>query len=245
MAFDSEKWALSFYGVVDERFSVETDSYRLRIYRDNTIKTLGVQRSTLGTPEFYIPTDWDMEFYHNQEKLRKLISSEIRKDAQLKFEQRIRVYASRFNIPYKKVEVVSNPYYKGRFCGDTIKFNMWTICGTTLDMIDYLVCHELAHYYEHHHNANFWKKVEQLFYVWNDDIKDVTGEKALLLDAEFNRNLTYFALMFWGSPSYLKKFYEDGHVENKIPLIRSSLEETPDGRVKSTLYTTFEIKFWR
>ena len=40
MSFDSEKWALSFYGVVDERFSVETDSYRLRIYRDNTIKTL-------------------------------------------------------------------------------------------------------------------------------------------------------------------------------------------------------------
>ena len=32
MAFDTEKWALSFYGVVDERFAVETDLFYLHIY---------------------------------------------------------------------------------------------------------------------------------------------------------------------------------------------------------------------
>lgn len=245
MAFDSEKWALSFYGVVDERLSIETDAYRIRIYRKDTIKTLEVERIFPGTPDIYIPSEWDMELYSNQEKLRRLVSSVVRKDAQKIFNQRTRVYASRFNIPYKNVEIVATPHYKGKYCGDTIKYNMWMICGTNLDMIDYLVCHELAHYYERNHNDRFWKKVENLFYVWNDDVNNITGEKALLLDAEFKRNLTSFVLMYWGSPSYLKRFYEDGLVAKRTPLTSSSDEETSDRKAISTLYTNFEIKFWR
>lgn len=243
MACDSEKWALSFYGVVDERLSIKTDAYRIRIYRKDKIKTLEVERVFPGTPDIYIPSKWDMELYSNQEKLRRLISSVVRKDAQEIFSQRTRVYASRFNIPYKNVEIVATPRYKGKYCGDTIKYNMWMICGTNLDMIDYLVCHELAHYYERNHNDRFWKKVENLFYVWNDDVNSITGEKALLLDAEFNKNLTSFALMYWGSPSYLRSFYSEGLVEHKTPLVIPNYKETPDGKMKDAIYTTFTIKF--
>ena len=44
MAFDSEKWALSFYGVIDERFTVETDMFQLHIHRDYGIKSLVAKR---------------------------------------------------------------------------------------------------------------------------------------------------------------------------------------------------------
>lgn len=37
MAFDSKKWALSFYGVVDERFAVETNLFQLHIYEKNSL----------------------------------------------------------------------------------------------------------------------------------------------------------------------------------------------------------------
>lgn len=243
MECDSEKWALSFYGVVDERLSIETDAYRIRIYRKDKIKILEVERVFSGTPDIYIPSEWDMELYSNQAKLRRSISSVVRKDAQEIFNQRTRVYASRFNIPYKNIEIVAAPHYKGKYCGDTIKYNMWMICGTNLDMIDYLVCHELAHYYERNHNDRFWKKVENMFYVWNDDVNSITGEKALLLDAEFNKNLTSFALMYWGSPYYLKSFYSDGLVKKKTPLICPSYKETRNGKKIDAIYTTFTIKF--
>jgi hypothetical protein len=42
MAFDSEEWASSFYGVVDERFAVETDLLQLHIYRKKTLEKLNL-----------------------------------------------------------------------------------------------------------------------------------------------------------------------------------------------------------
>ena len=40
MIFDSEKWALEFYGVMDERFEVETDLFQLHIHRKEHINKL-------------------------------------------------------------------------------------------------------------------------------------------------------------------------------------------------------------
>ena len=72
MSFDSEKWALSFYGVVDERFAVETDLLKLHIYRKANIRKIEVNR-LLGKLDVFIPDNWDMETYCNQEKLRKIM----------------------------------------------------------------------------------------------------------------------------------------------------------------------------
>ena len=71
MAFDSEKWVLSFYGVVDERFAVETDMLQLHIHRKGGIKRLEVVKSE-GILDIYIPQDWNIEKYQCQEKLRRL-----------------------------------------------------------------------------------------------------------------------------------------------------------------------------
>ena len=64
MAFDSEKWALSFYGVVDERFAVETDLLQLHIYRKENNRKIEVDR-LLGNLDIFIPINWDMETYRN------------------------------------------------------------------------------------------------------------------------------------------------------------------------------------
>ena len=69
MKFDSEKWALSFYGVIDERFEVETDMFQLHIHRNNRINKLSTRRGD-GTLDIFIPQSWKMDRYKNQEQLR-------------------------------------------------------------------------------------------------------------------------------------------------------------------------------
>ena len=64
MAFDSEEWASSFYGVVDERFAVETDLLQLHIYRKENNRKIEVDR-LLGNLDIFIPINWDMETYRN------------------------------------------------------------------------------------------------------------------------------------------------------------------------------------
>ena len=56
MAFDSEKWVSTFYGVIDERFAVETDLFNLHIYRKQGIMKLQAERS-VGKLDIFIPND--------------------------------------------------------------------------------------------------------------------------------------------------------------------------------------------
>ena len=129
MAFDFEKWALSFYGVLDERFVVETDVFQLHIHRENNIKSLVVKRSE-GVLAIYIPHDWNMEKFQCQEKLRRLLLSEVKQQAQKIFENRTMLYAKRYNIPCEKVELESRYRYIGKCYPEKkmIKYNPWVIC---------------------------------------------------------------------------------------------------------------------
>ena len=74
MAFDSEKWALSFYGVVDEQLQIETDLFQLHIHRKCGIEKLEAKRGE-GTLDIFIPKDWNMERYECQELVRRLLLS--------------------------------------------------------------------------------------------------------------------------------------------------------------------------
>ena len=106
MAFDSEKWALSFYGVIDERFAVETDLFNLHIYRKQGIMKLQAERS-VGKLDIFIPNDWDMEEYGNQKKMRKLMLTEIEWQALNIYQQRTNQIASRIGLSDVKVSVVN------------------------------------------------------------------------------------------------------------------------------------------
>lgn len=245
MAFDSEKWALSFYGVVDERFAVETDMFQLHIHRKGGIKRLEVAKSE-GVLDIYIPQEWNMEKYQYQEKLRRMMQAEVMWQAKIIFERQTKYYASRYVIPCERVELETRYHYIGRCDRDKqmIKYNPWVICSCDKQHIDYLVCHELVHFSLLDHSPEFWKIAERL-YLGLELNAQTTGEIIHTVKNEFANNMVLILLRYWGRYSYLKSFYRNGLVKHKTPLVVPSFKETPSGKKKDAIYTTFTIKFWR
>lgn len=242
MSFDSEKWALSFCGVVDERFAVETDLLKLHIYRKANIRKIEVNR-LLGKLDVFIPDNWDMETYCNQEKLRKIMWTEVKWQALNIYLQRTNQIAQRIGLQYISVSVSAKKCVNGccYYWENRIGYDLWTICSPKAEFVDYLICHELAHFYIHNHKGPFWRKVEQIYLGLGND-EQCTGEIVHRLVGERSKDHTIFLLRYWGKPSYLKDFFDGGLVRNKTPLITPIYKETPEGKVERGFYTSFEIK---
>lgn len=242
MNFDSKKWALSFYGVIDERFEVETDMFQLHIHRNDCIDKLSAKRGE-GTLDIFIPQGCKMDRYKNQEQLRRMLLSEVMIQAKSIFTQRTMYYANRYNIPCERVEMEHRYRYIGKCYGEKnlIKYNPWVICCGERRHIDYLVCHELAHFFHNNHSLEFWQMVDRLYFEL-DLQANTTGRQLLPVRSELGQSMILTILMYWGRSSYLKSFFWEGHVKHKIPLIIPNYTETPNGKELDHIYTTFAIK---
>lgn len=242
MKIDSEKWALSFYGVVDERFQVETDMFQLHIYRKGGIEYLEPQRGD-GALDIYIPYNWNIKEYQYQDRLRKLLLSEVKAQAQRIFTTRTMHYANRYDIPCERVEMSTRGRYMGCCYADSgmIRYNPWIICTASNTYIDYLVCHELAHFYHQGHGPDFWAIAERL-YLGLELNAPTSGQTIRQLRDEFVQNKMLTLLKYWGQPSYLKEFYRNGSVERKEPLIVPQYMDVNGKRVEIGYYTTFAIR---
>ena len=220
MTFDAEKIALSFYGVVDERFAVETDLFKLHIHRKRGLKNLQVERS-IGKLDVYIPNEWDMEKYCNQEKMRKLMTSEVKWQAFNIYQQRTNQIANRIGLGKVHVLVGNEGNYNG-YCNykeKLVKYNMWTILGFQGREIDLLIAHELAHFYVHSHSDKFWRKHEEIFFsIYNEDV--CKEDVILKLRRDQDPYSMYYYLSNWGKASGLKRIYKHGIVRDKTPMIK-------------------------
>lgn len=77
-------------------------------------------------------------------------------------EARVAFFAERHQFQYKKIRISSARTRWGSCSSKgTLSFS-WRLILTPLDVIDYVVVHELAHTVHHNHSKHFWKLVEKL-----------------------------------------------------------------------------------
>lgn len=76
--------------------------------------------------------------------------------------ERVRYYAQRFGLKYQKIRISSARTRWGS-CSSrgTLSFT-WRLVMAPLDVVDYVVVHELAHLREQNHSAAFWAEVEKM-----------------------------------------------------------------------------------
>ena len=79
-----------------------------------------------------------------------------------KFCQRTSFFSAVSGLRYRKISISNAKKRWGSCSGkDNLNFN-WRLIMAPLDIIDYVVVHELAHIEEKNHSLNFWRKVENI-----------------------------------------------------------------------------------
>lgn len=96
----------------------------------------------------------------------QLLKQALRDKARTSFAERLAIYASRLGVPVPPLRLSSARTRWGS-CSHRggISLN-WRLIHMPLPVVDYVVCHELAHLKEMNHSPRFWSVVEQLCPDW-------------------------------------------------------------------------------
>jgi len=86
-----------------------------------------------------------------------------KKEALADFERRLQLYAARLGVPMPKL-YLSNARSRWGSCNSRSEIRLnWRLLQAPPHLINYVVCHELAHLKEMNHSARFWAVVESLY----------------------------------------------------------------------------------
>jgi predicted metal-dependent hydrolase len=128
-----------------EEFLYLGNAYRLCIVTDNTYPLLFFQEFYLSVK--YLP------------KARQLLIDWYKQEAYRKIKERVDLYSRLFGLKYNKFSI-TNAQKRWGSCNakDNLCFS-WRLIMFPLQIIDYVVIHELAHIKEKNHSIRFWNKV--------------------------------------------------------------------------------------
>lgn len=95
-----------------------------------------------------------------------LLEAALRDMARHRFSERLAHHAARLGVPTPPLRLSSARTRWGS-CSARGQINLnWRLIWLPLPVIDYVVCHELAHLKEMNHSPRFWSVVEQLCPDW-------------------------------------------------------------------------------
>jgi predicted metal-dependent hydrolase len=140
-----------------------------------------------ATPKQYLPGEtfpylgntYSLEIVKNQKKPLLLdetfkLSEAAQGKAKLAFErwyrlqakqvliERVLHYASQYGFQYKKIGITSARTRWGSCSADGSLNFAWRLILNPMELVDYVVVHELVHTVFHNHSKRFWKRVETI-----------------------------------------------------------------------------------
>jgi len=76
--------------------------------------------------------------------------------------EHVDLYAKQYNLQYKKIRITSARSRWGS-CSANGSLNFsWRLIMTPIEVVEYVVIHELVHTVFHNHSKRFWKKVQKI-----------------------------------------------------------------------------------
>lgn len=95
--------------------------------------------------------------------IQKKVLDWYRKQALSDFSRRLEIFATQLGVPKPRL-FLSNAQSRWGSCNSKqeIRIN-WRLIQATPHIINYVICHELAHLKEMNHSAKFWAVVESLY----------------------------------------------------------------------------------
>ena len=99
---------------------------------------------------------------NNKDSLNDVIIDWYKKEAQRILTDRVKYYAENYSLKYNKITIKEQKTVWGT-CNskNDLTFN-WKIIMFNLDIVDYIVVHELSHSIHKNHSKSFWNLVESI-----------------------------------------------------------------------------------
>ena len=94
-----------------------------------------------------------------QGQAAQLFEQWYRQQARTVFTERVELYAQKYGFEYAKIRISSARTRWGSCSSKgTLSFT-WRLVMAPLEIVDYVVVHELSHLREHNHSKAFWAQV--------------------------------------------------------------------------------------
>ncbi len=129
-------------------FQGETLTLRVQLgRRPSALLTEGVLTVLVADPD-------------NAAAIERVVTAWYRRQAVILFEECVAFYAERMGVSPKEVKLTSARTRWGSCTSRGVVRLNWRLVRLSLDLVDYVVVHELAHLREMNHSAAFWQVVE-------------------------------------------------------------------------------------
>lgn len=112
----------------------------------------------------------------------KVFEHWYREQARQILSERVRLFASQHNLQFKGIRITSARTRWGSCNAKGGLSFSWRLILTSMEIVDYVVVHELAHTLVHNHSRRFWKQVESILPNYKDHRKwlRTNGQKVML-----------------------------------------------------------------
>jgi len=97
-----------------------------------------------------------------QENAELIFRNWYRRQVGQMIEERVVFFAGRYQLQYEKIRITSARTRWGSCSAKGVLSFSWRLIMTPVEVVDYVVIHELVHTIHHNHSKSFWKTVEKL-----------------------------------------------------------------------------------
>lgn len=134
-----------------------------KIVLQGTDSTRASTKITSDEIIIHIPRPVNVASPETQKTIRVACEKALLSEAKQLLPQRVDVVSKKFGIPYKSISVKKMKSRWG-MCDNLNNLTLNTyLIQLDWHLIDYVICHELAHTRHHHHQDTFWELVEQIY----------------------------------------------------------------------------------
>ena len=102
----------------------------------------------------------------NEKNIKLYLTSWYKQQARKVIGERVKYFSSRSGLQFKSLSITEAQTRWGSCSSDkNLHFN-WRLVMAPIEVIDYVVVHELAHLEEMNHSRDFWEKVRKMFPIY-------------------------------------------------------------------------------
>ncbi|BDU51619.1 M48 family metallopeptidase [Haliovirga abyssi] len=164
------KWILKKLEIINDNIHLQKEKkyvngelflYLGKNYKLEILKCEDLKNTKIELLEDKLKIKINNKLESDKEYIKKELYKWYMQKAMEKLEERMKIHSSKNNLYYRSITIKNSKTYWGSCStnGD-INFN-WKIIMTPLEIIDYVVIHELSHLIHHNHSKKFWDLVSK------------------------------------------------------------------------------------